>query len=430
MRQLLAKLLNGGINRRDFARRMLQAGFGAVTVESILDTVAVAQGQPASTHEMQFEPFSEHTAFEQWCAGEGIPVYTQFSIPDVRKLELKPWKRLGTSGAIVNLTGNEATDATFIFELQAGARTHAHRYMFEETIFVLDGEGETTVWYDRNHQQTFKWQKNSLFSPPLNVWRQHQAKSMAKLVSFHDLPIVLDLLHNADFVFSNDFVFRDRYNNQPDYFVLNPEKFAHYGSAAGFSESEKQEARLVEGGLIPDINNLQMYEAKKRGAKNKTVEVVLSDNTMQTHISEFEVGTYKRAHRHGPGSQILSLNSIGYTLAWQGSPKYSEAREHIRVDWTEGAMFTPPDRWYHQHFNIGDAPARYMATSWIGGKFWAKGLGGGGRTHRLNLVKYQDGGNMIDYSDEDPMVRSLFEEELKKHGIPLRMPGEKPQNNE
>jgi hypothetical protein len=64
-----------------------------------------------------------------------------------------------------------------------------------------------------------------------------------------------------------------------------------------------------------------------------------------------------------------------------------------------------------------------MATTWIGGRYWAKSLGGGGRTHRLNTVKFQEGGNMIAYQDEDPMVRSLFEQELKKRGVPVRMPG-------
>ena len=45
-----------------------------------------------------------------------------------------------------------------------------------------------------------------------------------------------------------------------------------------------------------------------------------------------------------------------------------------------------------------------------------------GRTHRLNTVSVRDGGNMVDELDEDPAVRSMFEEELKKHGVPSRMP--------
>ena len=33
------------------------------------------------------------------------------------------------------------------------------------------------------------------------------------------------------------------------------------------------------------------------------------------HISEWEVGIYHEAHRHGPGAVILGLNGKGYVLA-------------------------------------------------------------------------------------------------------------------
>jgi len=40
----------------------------------------------------------------------------------------------------------------------------------------------------------------------------------------------------------------------------------------------------------------------------------------------------------------------------------------------------------------------------------------------LNTISFRHGGNMIDYSDEDPMIREMFEAELKKHGVNQRMP--------
>jgi len=432
MRELLARLVNGLISRREFAERMLGLGFGSMTVQSVLDTVTLAQDGKAgrsgrSAGAFHVAPYSEKTPYEQWMAAEGVPVHTGYYMRDVRALELKPWPRLGARGALIDLEGAEGTDGAYLCEIAAGSSTRPQRYMFEEAIFILDGEGETTVWNEAGTRQTFKWRKGSLFSPPLNVWRQHFARggAPARFISVTDAPLVMDVFHNADFIFNNDFVFRDRYNNQPDYFTLGPSKVKIAGSAATFGEGEKGAVGVLDTGLVPNINEVQLYEAKARGLKNKSAEVVLSDNTMQTHVSEFEVGTYKRAHRHGPGSHVLVLGGVGYSLMWTDAPRYSEARRQVRVDWTEGTLFVPPDRWFHQHFNAGGNSAKYMATTWIGGKYFAKALGGGGRTHRLNTLSTKKGGNMIDYPDEDPAIRSIFEEELKKNGITGRMPESK-----
>jgi hypothetical protein len=92
------------------------------------------------------------------------------------------------------------------------------------------------------------------------------------------------------------------------------------------------------------------------------------------------------------------------------------------VDWQDGTLFVPPDRWFHQHFNVGGTAARYMATTWIGGKYFAKALGGGGRTHRLNTIDVRHGGNMVADDAEDPVIRDMFEDELRKRGVKSQMP--------
>jgi quercetin dioxygenase-like cupin family protein len=415
----LAKILNGKISRRELSDRILGLGLGMATVESVLDTVT-----PAKAESFRPEPFSERTPYEQWMAKEGVPVHTGYSTPNVRTLEVKPWARVGANGALVDLTGAEGTDGAYILQLAQGETTKPQRYLFEESVFVLDGEGETTIWQDGGAKRTFRWRKGGMFSPPLNTWRQHSNRGTApaRLISFNDLPLTMDIFHSADFLFNNDFVFRERYNNDPDYFSFRPSNVRPGGTPAMFSEGEKGSTMISDTGFIPDINAVRLQEAKSRGAKNKGMEIVFSDNTMQTHISEFETGSYKRAHRHGPGSHVMILGGVGYTLMWTDNPQYSKASKHMRVDWTEGTLLVPPDRWFHQHFNGGGDSAKYMATTWIGGKYFAKGMGGGGRTHRLNTISTNQGGNMVDYPDEDPMVRSMFEEELKKHGVKSQMP--------
>ena len=429
MRELLAKLVNGEISRRDFAARVLGMGFGMMTVESILDTVATAEQQPTgrgtSVEKFRAEPFSEKTPYEQWMESEGVPIHKGYHIPDVRAVEVKQWNRFGTKAALFDLEGAEATDGAYVLELAPGAGTKPVRFMFEESILVLDGEGETIVWHENRPKQTFKWQKSTLFSPPLNTWRTYKntGHTAARLISVMDLPLTMDLYHNADLIFNNHFVFRDRYDNQPDYFTVNQSKMKIAGSAATFGEGEKGAVGVLDTGLIPDINGIQLFAAKSRGLKNKSAEVILSDNSMQSHVSEFETGTYKRAHRHGPGSHVLVLGGVGYSLMWTDVPQYSKAAKNVRIDWKEGTLFVPPDRWFHQHFNAGANAAKYIATTWIGGKYWVKGMAGGGRTHRLNTISFHQGGNMVDYHDEDPLIKEMFAAELKKHGVEMRMSG-------
>jgi gentisate 1,2-dioxygenase len=141
---------------------------------------------------------------------------------------------------------------------------------------------------------------------------------------------------------------------------------------------------------------------------------------MEAHVSEFPVGTYKKAHRHSGGAHIIILSGQGYSLMWKqgGSP--------IRTDWKTGSLFSPPEAWFHQHFNTGKEPTRYLALKAVAElesrKF--KGIMKQYQIHKS--VKL--GGDQIEYEDEDPEIRRLYKEELAKTGVEWRMskffPGE------
>jgi gentisate 1,2-dioxygenase len=130
---------------------------------------------------------------------------------------------------------------------------------------------------------------------------------------------------------------------------------------------------------------------------------------MIAHISEFPVGTYKKAHRHGPGAHVIIIGGKGYSLLWP------EGGDRRQVRWKDGSVFVPPEWWWHEHFNSGAEPARYLAIRW------------GSVKHKLD-EKYskldQDknkGGNQIEYPDEDPAIYKLFEQELAKVGVKPKM---------
>ena len=283
--------------------------------------------------------------YDEWMKSEGLPVHGDYSVFNLRALEVKPWKRLGVSGAYIDLKGGEGVNDAYLCEIPANGKTVPQRYLFEEVLYVLNGEGETAVWNAGSSvKRTVRWKPGAVIAPPLNTWRQHfnRGAQAARFLSITNAPVVIDLFHNVDFVFNNDYVFRDRYDGEADIFAAGPEQLHQKATSA----EESEQAGGVyswSSAFVPDAREIGLKVSRERGAANRRIELQLADNTMQAHISEFEVGTYKKAHRHGPGSHVVMLNGTGYTLMWKGSPKFSEAASHVRVDFAEASLFVPPD---------------------------------------------------------------------------------------
>ncbi len=451
MKDWVRKFLAGGVSRREFVERAATGALSVFSTLTALDAEAHAESgnnQATRRHHDHHHAHADQAhqsgarsgakgdgrarrnpdqtnvnPYEEWLKEEGIPVYRDHHITDLRAAEVKPWKRMGALGAHIDLVGGEGVNAGYLCEIPPGASSEPQRYLFEEVIYILSGEGETVVWNPERAKQSVKWKAGAVIAPPLNVWRRHinRGSTPVRFLSMNNAPVVIDLFHNADFVFNNDFVFRDRYNGEADFFGSGQENFHHKQTTPETSEIARG-VHTWDSGFVPDARAVGLAVVKERGEGNSRVELQLAENTMQCHISEFEVGTYKKAHRHGPGSHVVMLNGRGYTLLWKDTIKYSESKTQARIDWKEGSLFVPPDGWFHQHFNSGADAARYIAPTWGGdGKWFMRALGGGGRTHRLGKTSIRKGGNLIEYEDEDPIIREIFEAELKKSGVKSRM---------
>ena len=347
--------------------------------------------------EITLTKFKRGAAFYNiWQEREGIPIYKVFHVDDLATVELGPWKRFAGNGAFVNLADPHITTAA-ILEIPPGRTLNAIRHLFETWIFVVDGHGETTFEQTGYPKRTLRWKKRSLFGPPLNVRYQHRnlsADRPARLLMVTNAPLTLSLYHNEKYIFDNQFVFDDRYKGEEDFFNPEPEYLG---------------GRVARINFVPDTLQFQLIQWKARGAGAKSFHLSMSDHTMAAHLSEFEIGTYKKAHRHGPGAHVIILRGTGYSLLWL------EGKERTRVDWKEGSMFSPPEWWYHQHFNTGKEPARYVALR-----------RGGSPEHQLRIGMQggneQDAAEQIEYEDEDPAIYSMYQEELKKNGVEIRQP--------
>jgi oxalate decarboxylase/phosphoglucose isomerase-like protein (cupin superfamily) len=341
--------------------------------------------------------YIDKTPYEVWQETEGVPIYKGLAIDDLTTVGVAPWKRKGALGAFINLLGSGRSCDSYVCEIPAQGQTVPERYLFEELIYVVKGRGATSVWTDEGRKQTFEWQEGSMFSPPLNTWRQHfnvQRDQPARFVALTDAPVMINRFRNLDFIFNNSFAFSDRFSGEEGYF-----------SGKG---------RLVEGrrtwdsNFIADVPGFKLIDHSARGQGASGILLHFSANTISAHIEEYPVGTYPRAHWHGPGAHIVILSGEGYSLLWE--PK----KPRTRIDWRPGTIFVPPAKWFHQHFNPGKEPARYLAL-----KPW-------GFTYQVeDLVKTLEveaaGGTQIDYKDQDPAIHQTFVSECARRGVEVRL---------
>src|SRR5690242_4566780 len=335
--------------------------------------------------------------YDTWQNGEGIPVYDTFHVEDLKTVALKPWPRFGGNAAFVNLADPHLT-AAIVLEIPPGQALKPVKHMFETWCYVISGRGMTTVQQTGHQDQVVKWRSHSLFAPPLNTTYCHRNVEVdrpARILMVTNAPLTFNLYHNEEFVFENYFVFADRYRGEQGYFNAAPQFLG---------------GRIFRTNLIDDLRDFYLREWKERGTGNKTVFLSMSHHTIGAHVSEFDVGTYKKAHRHGPGAHVIVLQGTGYSLVWK------EGGKPERVDWKEGTMFSPPDMWFHQHFNTGAEPARYLALKAKGNPEHPIRIGAPGPNSDPEFAAL----HQIEHEDEPRWIFDMYEEELRKSGAPLR----------
>lgn len=347
--------------------------------------------------------FGDETPYQKWQKTEGVPSVGGFYVEDLTMVPLAPWPRKGGRGSFVNLEGSEHHIDGYLHEIPPGKASEPEKHIYEELMFVMKGRGATSVWLTGGKKQTFEWQVGSYFTIPLNAWHQHfngQGDQPVLHFGATTAPLVINYFHDFDFIFNDDYMFRSRYQSEEDFFS---------------GKGKLHPGNLWETNFIPDVYNFKLHERKERGSGNVNVMFEMTNSTLGGHISEFPVGGYKKAHVHGPGAQIILLSGHGYSLLW---PR--EGGERIKVPWHKNSMFVPPNNYFHQHFNAGREPARYLVFSALSRRHGILNF----RAYRMlgSDLDTREGGRQIEYENEDPEIRRIFEAELAKEGLSCQMP--------
>jgi mannose-6-phosphate isomerase-like protein (cupin superfamily) len=339
--------------------------------------------------------------FGNWMEQQKIPIIKGF-FADINKVELEYWDLKGGPGAFVVLDGTGGVNDGYVCEIPPGGKLKPQKHLYEEMVYITKGNGSTTVWQRDGRKHSFEWGTGSLFAIPLNARYQHfngSGTEPARYFSVTNAVFMMNLFHNQDFIFDNDFAFLDRFNPaKDDYFSGEGEILGRFFMSTNF---------------IPDTIGIKLMDYSERGKGSTNMKFDLAGNTMCAHISEFPVGTYKKGHKHGPGAHVIILSGQGYSVLW---PEMEEDNKR-KVDWYPGCVVVPPNQWFHQHFNGGATRARYLALRWNSWRYKFFKLNDEGSTY----TSIKKGGAQIEFEDEDPRIHRDFEAQMKKAGAQCQM---------
>lgn len=347
--------------------------------------------------------------YDLWMEEQKIPIHKGFYVEDVRTVPVEWWEAGKCKAAFIQLAGQEGISEARITEIGQGESLPASKFSIDQIVYVASGHGLTTVWAEDKPRRTFEWGPRSLFLIPGGTSYQFsnaRGDETVRLLHYDYLPLAMSVIDDPDFYFNNPGSIRSNFEGQEDFYSEATEAPVdeHQQRDQAHAGAPERGAYWY-GNFFPDMaawDKLAVY--RRRGGGGHTVRVAFPNSQLRAHMSVFPARTYKKGHRHGPGRVIIIPGGEGYSIMWE------EGKDKVVVPWHEASLFVPPDRWFHQHFNTGGIPGRYLAMH------PADQFAG-----FSEQVSDRDR-DQIEYPDEDPFVRQRFEDELGKKGLTSLMP--------
>lgn len=342
-------------------------------------------------------------AYDRWSASQNVPIHTGYYAEDLRALDRGWWSLRGCPGAILNLVGHQGVTEAHVLEIPPGQTIPPFRMALEEIIYVVEGQGLTTVWAEGHPKVTFEWQKHSLFRIPNNYFYQlSNARGDRLALTLHTsyLPLAMSTNPNTDFFFNNPYVdTSELYEADGSFYSAEARAIRQEHTRGGRTTSSE----LWYANFFPDLtlwDKLSAYGGAGRLAFSGGIQ--FPNSAIRAGLMVLPSRRYRAAHRHGPGVTIVGIQRAeGFVVMWP------EGGDYLVAPWQEGAIFVPPNQWYHMHVNAGAVENRQLRIF---------------PPQPLMSYTAPDPKKQIPFVEEDPWIRQKFEEELAKRGLTSLMP--------
>jgi hypothetical protein len=340
------------------------------------------------------------SAYEQWIQAQGIPIHRGYYVEDGRTAELGEWEEREHKAAFLVLAGNENVAEFRLSEIAPGQTLPPISFAMDELVYVLQGRGLTSIWAGDGEKKSFEWGLRSMFCLPRGTTYQLTNTSgiePVRLLHYNYLPQAMRVQPDPEFYFGGTYA-------NPKMIYAQDNVFATAKELPNPNPTAQAMGRpMWSGNFFPDLGQWdKLHTYAERGAGGHRMGFQIPNTILNGHMSAFPSRTYKKGHRHGPGTLIVIPGGEGFSFMWP-----DHGAEKVYIPWHEASIFVPPDMWFHQHFNVSTNPARYLAFH---------GNNGGREVVR------DPSQDQIEYTAEDPIVRQTFERELAKVGHTSLMP--------
>ena len=353
-----------------------------------------------------FDEWYVKSSYQQFVRSEGVPLHQGSALENLATLPLGDWERRGGRAAYTRL-GNQEERNLQIVEIPPRGELRPERHIYDATMYVMKGRGATMIWQEGEPKQTVEWEEGSLLAIPVNAWHQEFNASSDEACRFFfatNMPYVINLYHNLEFVFKNPFSFKDRYTCEMQNFFSD--------------EGKHWNTKMFETNFIPDIRKFSRLDpCPERGYRHGVIRLSMAGTSIGTHIAEVSEGTYMTAHRHGPGAHVVVIEGQGYEYLFMPG----EEKNPRKVPLKPYAVISPRHGEFHQHFNTGKGLFRMLAFRGNGVRY------GWGREFTVVAPSSQtkdknELGFNISYEMENPVIREEYYRELENNGITCKLP--------